>query len=81
MWSIHLIYLLKLIALAIEIIRGLAKVGAIAFDAFLLAVFIACHPREMMRTVSAQSAGVQIIIYFWLSVIAHEAVSYLVSLK
>lgn len=66
-----MIYLLKLIALALATVRLLAKVASFTFNAALLLVFIACHPREMLRMVSAQSAGVQIVIIFWVCVIVY----------
>ena len=74
-------YLLKLIAFAIAVTRAFAKVAFIAFDALLLIVFIACHPRELMRAVSIQPVGVQLVIYFQMFVITHAAITYFVSMK
>ncbi|AET95220.1 hypothetical protein BYI23_E000590 (plasmid) [Burkholderia sp. YI23] len=80
MWGIPLIYLvLQSIALAISLVRGLAMVASVVFNALLLVVFIACHLRELMRAVAAQPVGVQLVIYSQMFIIAHAALADLVS--
>ncbi len=81
-WGIPLLYLLfQLIAMAISLVRGLAMVVSVAFNALLLVVFIACHLRESMRAVSAQPVRVQLVIYLQMSLIAYGVVTYVVSMK
>lgn len=82
MRGIPLIYLLlQLIAASISLVRGLAMVVSVAFNALLLIAFIACHPRELMRAVSAQPGRVQVVLYLQMAVIAYGIVTFLVSRK
>ncbi|WP_321846043.1 hypothetical protein [Paraburkholderia bannensis] len=64
--------LLRLIAAAISIVRALATVASVTFNALMLALFIALHLPEMRRMLSAQSIGVQLVIRFWLGIFVLE---------